>query len=65
VTFKTGRGNIFYLEMAVDRTEFIKLNEFEAEEIDPDALLEQAGNGGAVAVADTAGQDDLLESLGM
>ena len=66
VTFKTGRGNIFYLEMAVDRTEFIKLNEFEAEEIDPDALLEQAGNGGgATAVADAADQDDLLESLGM
>jgi CheY-specific phosphatase CheX len=66
VTFQTGRGNIFYLEMAIDRTEFIKLHEFDAEEVDPDALLEQIRSGGETAsgAADTD-QDELLKSLGM
>ncbi|MDR0703227.1 MAG: DUF3334 family protein [Azoarcus sp.] len=66
VTFQTGGGNIFYLEMAIDHTEFIKLNEFETEEIDPDALLEQARNGnGAVSAEGREDQDALLKSLGM
>ena len=67
VTFQTERGNIFYLEMAVDGTEFIKLNEFQAEEVDPDALLERIRNKSrdTVAVAAAAGQDELLKSLGM
>src|SRR5574343_1778041 len=40
VTFFTGRNNIFYLELAIDRTEFIKLNDFDAEEaVDPDELM--------------------------
>jgi hypothetical protein len=30
VTFYTGSNNIFYLELAMDRTEFIKLYDFEA-----------------------------------
>ena len=29
MTFYTGRDNIFYLELAIDRTEFIKLYDFE------------------------------------
>jgi chemotaxis protein CheY-P-specific phosphatase CheC len=66
VTFQTGSGNNFYLEMAIDRTEFIKLNEFEAEEIDPDALLEQARSSGEAAQGGgQADQDELLKSLGM
>ncbi|MDR1855276.1 MAG: DUF3334 family protein [Azoarcus sp.] len=68
VTFQTERGNIFYLEMAIDRTEFIKLNEFEAEEVDPDALLEKIRNSAkkdAVAVATVTEQEELLKSLGM
>ncbi|MDR2031478.1 MAG: DUF3334 family protein [Azoarcus sp.] len=69
VTFQTGGGHIFYLEMAIDRTEFIRFNEFDAEDVDPDALLEQAGNGGEAASAagagDTTDQDELLKSLGM
>jgi CheY-specific phosphatase CheX len=68
VTFQTERGNIFYLEMAIDRTEFIKLNEFDSEEVDPDTLLEQARSAGGEAVAvktDSSEQDDLLKSLGM
>ena len=42
VTFYTGNNNIFYLELAIDRTEFIKLYDFEAQEApDPDALMAQ------------------------
>ena len=69
VTFYTGQNNIFYLELAVDRTEFIKLNDFEAGEVlDPDELLAQnrytEGNPGPAASADSE-QDELLKSLGM
>ncbi|MDA0190137.1 MAG: DUF3334 family protein [Proteobacteria bacterium] len=71
VTFHTGRNNIFYLEMAIDRTEFIKLYDFEPNEApDPDALIAQV-NGGARPPAPAAPalknseHDDLLDSLGM
>ncbi|MCL1824523.1 MAG: DUF3334 family protein [Betaproteobacteria bacterium] len=63
VTFRTERGNVFYLEMAIDRTEFIKLKDFEAEEIDPDALLDQIRDGMNAITAST--ENELLESLGM
>lgn len=70
VTFFTARNNIFYLEMAIDRTEFIKLVDFDAQEIaDPDALIAQAASGkGAakpVAQPESSEHDDLLKSLGM
>lgn len=42
VTFYTGRNNIFYLELAIDRTEFVRLYDFEQQEApDPDALMAQ------------------------
>lgn len=42
VTFSTEQGNIFYLELAMDKTEFIQLEEFQAVEDEcPDAILEQ------------------------
>lgn len=65
VTFQTGCGNIFYLEMAVDYTEFIKLNDFEAEDVNPDRLLEQAGNNTGTPQTASTEQEDLLQSLGM
>ena len=70
VTFYTARNNIFYLELAIDRTEFIKLCDFDAQEThDPDELIAQINNGGsapAAAPADSGKhQDDLLASLGM
>ena len=70
VTFYTGRDNIFYLELAIDRTEFIKLYDFEPHEApDPDALIEQAASGIATGeLPDVPGNDDndeLLKSLGM
>ena len=61
--------NIFYLELAIDRTEFIKLYDFEAQEApDPDALMAQSQAAPRVPAPPPAGQDDtdaLLKSLGM
>nr|WP_295781032.1 DUF3334 family protein [Rhodoferax sp.] len=70
VTFYTGRNNIFYLELAIDRTEFIKLHDFEVnEDLTPDEVLAQASaEHNAAPVAHEAGnsdQDELLKSLGM
>jgi CheY-specific phosphatase CheX len=69
VTFYTGRNNIFYLELAIDRTEFIKLHDFEANEVpDPDALIAQT-NSEQTSKAESAAEPDehadLLKSLGM
>jgi hypothetical protein len=79
VTFYTGANHIFYLELAVDHTEFIKLYEFDAQTVpDPDALIAQAHSDAAVAAVAAAAltsapapslqdsdTDDLLRSLGM
>ena len=71
VTFYTGRNNIFYLELAIDRTEFVKLYDFEPQEApDPDTLMEQASRTEQAAPSPTGpgGNDDtdaLLKSLGM
>ena len=43
VTFSTEKGHIFYLELAMDKTEFIQLEDFDiAEDECPDDILEQA-----------------------
>ena len=69
VTFYTGRENIFYLELAIDRTEFIKLYDFEPHAVpNPDELIEQAHNGHAPATQTNNppdDNDDLLAALGM
>lgn len=77
VTFYTGRNNIFYLELAIDRTEFVKLYDFEPQEApDPDALMAQVSgpapspaSSPAPAQPAAAGgdsdTDELLRSLGM
>ena len=75
VTFYTGRDNIFYLELAIDRTEFIKLHDFDASAApNPDELLAQARlaheSASNEVKEDPAGsssgdQDDFLRSLGM
>lgn len=67
VSFFTERNNIFYLELAIDRTEFIKLHDFEISEVpDPDALLAQ-DHGAQATPAQPAPDDnsELLKSLGM
>jgi CheY-specific phosphatase CheX len=73
VSFFTESNNIFYLELAIDRTEFIKLHDFDSSEVlDPDALLdsEQADRAKektatAAAPAEESDSDELLRSLGM
>ncbi|WP_373988120.1 DUF3334 family protein [Duganella sp. BuS-21] len=74
VSFYTETSNVFYLELAIDRTEFIRLHDFDASEIDdPDALLDEqqrdahrAGGGGSSSVSsDDSDSDALLKSLGM
>ncbi len=75
VTFYTGKNNIFYLELAIDRTEFIKLpnmddNEFVArqEAVDPDEVIAQATAPkppAAPAPSAASEHDELLKSLGM
>ena len=42
VTFYTGSNNIFYLELAIDKTEFVKLYDFAPQGARPDALIDQA-----------------------
>ncbi|MBA5639499.1 DUF3334 family protein [Duganella sp. LX20W] len=72
VSFYTEKSNVFYLELAIDRTEFVRLYEFDANETpDPDALLafeqeNQAQAAEAVPVQTEAeDNDELLKSLGM
>ena len=68
VTFYTGKNNIFYLELAIDRTEFIKLHDFEAGEVvDPDALIAQAHaeKSTPAPTAETVDHEELMKSLGM
>lgn len=70
VTFYTGHNNIFYLELAIDRTEFIKLHDFEINEsLNPDDVIAQASAEREVQVAapaeNTREHDELMRSLGM
>ncbi|MBC3832283.1 DUF3334 family protein [Undibacterium amnicola] len=73
VSFFTESNNIFYLELAIDRTEFIKLHDFDSSEVlDPDALLDseqadraKAAPAPAAAPAADDDSDELLRSLGM
>ena len=77
VSFFTEKNNIFYLELAIDRTEFIKLHEFDANEVvDPDALLDaehatqqasqdSAGLAPPVSSKEDDDNEEFLKSLGM
>jgi len=69
VTFNTPLHNIFYLELAMDKTEFIQLHDFEtAAEENVDDILANANNQSA-ADADAASaqqvDDDFLANLGL
>jgi len=70
VSFTTEKNNIFYLELAMDKTEFIQLEEFEQQaEVDPDVIIEnakreqqeKAQNDPALSEVDF----DLLDELGI
>jgi hypothetical protein len=68
VTFYTGKNSIFYLELAVDGTEFIKLLDFEPVDApDPDKLFAQTHDQSAAVPpkAQSSDTDDLLKSLDM
>jgi hypothetical protein len=69
VTFYTEKNNIFYLELAIDRTEFIKLYDFDSAEHDPQTLIDDAYNKDNAStpspVDDPDDNSDLLKSLGM
>ena len=70
VTCKTSQNNIFYLEFAVDKTEFIQLHEFEREaEVNPDKIIDDAVSNrkkaaGKTVSAAEAVDSDLLDKLG-
>jgi len=65
VSFFTAQHNIFYLELAMDKTEFMTLQDFEpAGEIDPDDIIEgvkNAENQAATPAADSGGSDDEVD----
>ncbi len=73
VTFSTENNNIFYLELAMDKTEFIQLEDFEvSEDENPDDILEmtQANmrskkQDNQVADDDLDITSDLLDELGL
>ena len=70
VTFSTENNNIFYLELAMDKTEFIQLEEFEVEEdVNPDSILEaeqsKKANGSESGVQTNNSAADLLDELGI
>ncbi|CAH9051586.1 hypothetical protein PSECIP111951_01588 [Pseudoalteromonas holothuriae] len=72
VTFTTQSQNIFYLELAMDKTEFIKLHDFDiAEAVDPDTIIEnQATKSKQDAkakkqAADDSADDDFMSELGL
>jgi len=71
VAFTTTGRHMFYLELAMDRTEFIKLHDFERQEANPDRILEEEARRHpplaqtAPAIAEMDGDIDLLEELGL
>lgn len=71
VTFTSEGGNIFYLEVTMEKAEFIKLHDFEADEAcDPDDIIEQSQSNKAKkdevvdSNADVA-DDDFMAELGL
>ena len=69
VTFNTPLHNIFYLELAMDKTEFIQLHDFEtAEEENVDDILANAHSQPSADATPAAGNDvddDFLANLGL
>lgn len=70
VTFTTSKNNIFYLELAMDKTEFIKLHDFEVEgQLNPDDIIASSQNSKTEEVieqaADDTADDDFMAELGL
>jgi len=67
VSFTTEMGNVFYLELSIDQTEFIQIKEFEQSDadFDPEELLEQHSTVRSKPAPVDEPADDLLDSLGI
>lgn len=68
VTFTTKNNNIFYLELAMDKTEFIKLHDFELEEeVDPDDIIASSQEQNKIKKADVVdlADDSFMAELGL
>ena len=69
VTFTTEQNNIFYLELAMDKTEFIKLATFEeTEDFDLDTLFDQQNmkiDEKPKSTSKSLADQDLLDELGI
>lgn len=71
VTFSTANNNIFYLELAMDKTEFIQLEEFDVQEDEsPDDILvatqkQQKAHSVANHSEEDSASADLLDQLGI
>lgn len=69
VAFTTAQRNVFYLELAMDRTELIKLHDFVAKDNDPDQILEEQSHRPTAAAnppaPSTSSDMDLLDELGL
>jgi CheY-specific phosphatase CheX len=68
VSFTTEKNNIFYLELAMDKTEFIQLEEFEQhQDIDPDVIIEneKKQKESNLKLVNQADEQDLLDELGI
>jgi CheY-specific phosphatase CheX len=60
VTFNTTSRNVFYMELAMDKTDFIKLHDFEREETDPDRIVEEQARqtAGAAGISESNAVSD-------
>ncbi|MFY8272610.1 DUF3334 family protein [Pseudoalteromonas sp. SSDWG2] len=71
VTFTTQNQNIFYLELAMDKTEFIKLHDYDiADTVDPDDIIadtnkKRQDQAAAAPDVDQDIDDDFMENLGL
>ncbi|WP_404418545.1 DUF3334 family protein [Marinospirillum sp.] len=69
VTFNTDSNNIFYLELSMDKTEFIKLHDFDETELeDPDDILAENREKEDRKAKENTGNDDnddLMSDLGI
>ncbi len=67
VAFTTADHHMFYLELAMDKTDFIKLHDFEVKETNPDRILEETHQGKKPEKAAETEEFDpsLLDELGI
>jgi len=75
VTFNTVNRNVFYMELAMDKTDFIKLHDFEREDADPDRIVAEqaqktaASNAALLKPAESSplssAEQALLDELGL